>query len=85
MNLKEVGANVAFNFKTTSTTEVLAKEGPIDMQVLIAVERNNDIADEIYFSRYWDNVAGPTYVGCCEGVCALSGTSCPFHHPNHVF
>ncbi|KAF8811022.1 NAD(P)-binding protein [Phlegmacium glaucopus] len=29
--MKEIGADVAFNYKTTSTTEVLEKEGPIDV------------------------------------------------------
>jgi NADPH-dependent curcumin reductase CurA len=29
--LKKVGANVAFNYKTTETSEVLQKEGPIDV------------------------------------------------------
>lgn len=29
--LKEIGADVAFNYKTTKTADVLAKEGPIDM------------------------------------------------------
>lgn len=29
--MKEIGADVAFNYKTTSTIEVLAKEGPIDV------------------------------------------------------
>jgi hypothetical protein len=29
--MKEIGANVAFNYKTTDTNEVLKKEGPIDM------------------------------------------------------
>lgn len=28
--MKEIGADVAFNYKTTSTGEVLEKEGPID-------------------------------------------------------
>ncbi|KIK63107.1 hypothetical protein GYMLUDRAFT_41420 [Collybiopsis luxurians FD-317 M1] len=28
---KEIGADVAFNYKTTNTEEVLAKEGPIDI------------------------------------------------------
>ena len=31
--MKEIGADVAFNYKTTSTNEVLEKEGPIDMSV----------------------------------------------------
>jgi NADPH-dependent curcumin reductase CurA len=29
--MKEIGADVAFNYKTTSTAEVLKREGPIDM------------------------------------------------------
>jgi len=29
--MKDVGADVAFNYKTTDTAEVLAKEGPIDV------------------------------------------------------
>ena len=31
--LKEIGADVAFNYKTTSTSEILEKEGPIDVLV----------------------------------------------------
>ena len=31
--MKEVGADVAFNYKTTSTNEILEKEGPIDVSV----------------------------------------------------
>ena len=29
--IRSIGADVAFNYKTTSTAEVLAKEGPINM------------------------------------------------------
>ncbi|KAF9464080.1 hypothetical protein BDZ94DRAFT_1217248 [Collybia nuda] len=29
--MKDIGADVAFNYKTTSTEEILQKEGPIDM------------------------------------------------------
>lgn len=29
--MKEIGADVAFNYKTIETREVLAKEGPIHM------------------------------------------------------
>jgi len=29
--MKEIGADVTFNYKTTSTTEILEKEGPIDV------------------------------------------------------
>ena len=32
--MKEIGADVAFNYKTTSTSDILEKEGPIDMSVL---------------------------------------------------
>lgn len=31
--MKEVGADVVFNYKTTNTNEVLQKEGPLDMYV----------------------------------------------------
>ena len=31
--MKEVGADIAFNYKTTSTNEILEKEGPIDVLV----------------------------------------------------
>ena len=31
--MKEIGADVAFNYKTTSTNEILEKEGPIDVSV----------------------------------------------------
>ena len=29
--MKDIGADVAFNYKTTNTAKVLDKEGPIDM------------------------------------------------------
>jgi hypothetical protein len=29
--MKEIGTDVAFNYKTTDTRQVLQKEGPIDM------------------------------------------------------
>ena len=32
--VKSIGADVAFNYKTTNTRDVLAKEGPINMCVL---------------------------------------------------
>ena len=31
--MKEIGADVAFNYKTTSTNEILEKEDPIDVSV----------------------------------------------------
>ena len=31
--MKSIGADVAFNYKTTSTAEVLEKNGPIDVYV----------------------------------------------------
>jgi len=34
--MKEIGADIALNYKTTNTTEVLEKEGPIDMFVTLA-------------------------------------------------
>ena len=43
--IKDIGADVAFNYKTTSTTEVLEKEGPIDMFVMFANYENTLDAD----------------------------------------
>jgi NADPH-dependent curcumin reductase CurA len=31
--MKEIGVDVAFNYKTTSTNEILEKEGPVDVSV----------------------------------------------------
>jgi NADPH-dependent curcumin reductase CurA len=31
--MKEIGADVAFNYKTASTNEILQKEGPVDVSV----------------------------------------------------
>ena len=33
--MKEIGADIAFNYKTSDTREVLEKEGPIDMCVIV--------------------------------------------------
>lgn len=35
--MKELGADVAFNYKTTKTSEVLRKEGPIDVYVVFPI------------------------------------------------
>ena len=58
--MKEIGADVAFNYKTTSINEILEKEGPID----VSVHRFSfcqSLSDELFLmSRYWDNVGGET-------------------------
>ena len=45
--MKEVGADVAFNYKTTSTNEILEKEGPID--VLVHFFFSSAISGAIFF------------------------------------
>jgi NADPH-dependent curcumin reductase CurA len=57
--MKELGADVAFNYKTTDTAAVLAKQKPLDMRVFTVVDMN-EVFDEVNVFRYWDNVAGPT-------------------------
>ena len=37
--MKELGADVAFNYKTTKTSEVLQKEGPIDVYAVFPIWR----------------------------------------------
>ncbi|KAJ6535233.1 alcohol dehydrogenase [Mycena vulgaris] len=49
-----IGADVAFNYKTTDTREVLAREGPIDMYVFFLAAGRA----EFYDPSYWDNVGG---------------------------
>jgi NADPH-dependent curcumin reductase CurA len=39
--VKSLGADVVFNYKTTGTAEVLAKEAPIDVSVCFFQEKDN--------------------------------------------
>jgi len=57
--MKAIGADVSFNYKTTSTEEVLAKEGPIDVYVSCAQDRPLSHSERDR-CRYWDNVGGET-------------------------
>jgi NADPH-dependent curcumin reductase CurA len=61
--MKEIGADVAFNYKTTDVREVLAKEGPIDMCV--------DIFSEQFGSELMPKILGQRrrrYSRRCHGV-----------------
>ncbi|KAJ7482969.1 hypothetical protein B0H11DRAFT_1208640 [Mycena galericulata] len=49
--MKEIGADVAFNYKTTDTREVLEKEGPIDIYW--------DNVGGTTFTRYWGSDTSP--------------------------
>lgn len=62
--MKKVGANVAFNYKTTDTSEVLQKEGPIDMYALWL----SDDLILIPINSYWDNVGGDTLSAALEAA-----------------
>jgi NADPH-dependent curcumin reductase CurA len=64
--VKEVGADVAFNYKTTNVADVLAKEGPINMSVhfILFLQRRHLIPN-----RYWDNVGGETLDAALEAAC----------------
>ncbi len=55
--MKSIGADVAFNYKTTSTQEILEKEGPIDVYV-----NRGPLSSSLTVTmfRYWDNVGGET-------------------------
>ncbi|KAK7047625.1 hypothetical protein VNI00_006393 [Paramarasmius palmivorus] len=57
--IKDFGADVAFNYKTTKTRDVLAKEGPIDMyddsRTFFPIAINSLLR---LCSRYWDHVGG---------------------------
>jgi NADPH-dependent curcumin reductase CurA len=53
--MKEIGADVAFNYKTTNTNEVLAKEGPINLYVH---HYSAQMSSFTCHYSYWDNVGG---------------------------
>ncbi|KAG6885213.1 hypothetical protein C0993_004773 [Termitomyces sp. T159_Od127] len=56
--MEAIGADVAFNYKKTRPSDVLNKEGPIDVSVIMCVA----VVKSIYFGTdtYWDNVGGET-------------------------
>lgn len=56
--MKEIGADVAFNYKTASTAEVLEKEGPIDVYAYPTRSSQRPCLLIITYRRYWDNVGG---------------------------
>jgi hypothetical protein len=55
--MREIGADVAFNYKSTDTREVLAREGPIDVYVPPSGAFLWS-AHPCGAGRYWDNVGG---------------------------
>ena len=57
--MKSIGADVAFNYKTTSTEEVLNKHGPINVYVN-ALHKTLLVVLMAYLrlKRYWDHVGG---------------------------
>ena len=61
--MKSIGADVAFNYKTTKTAEVLKKEGPINMSVTRFSFRPDFDSRQI---RFWDNVGGETFEAAIE-------------------
>lgn len=54
--MKELGADVAFNYKTTDIDELLEKEGPIDMYVTSGFKRVRIFLTAYFFGSYWDHV-----------------------------
>ena len=95
--LKEVGADVAFNYKTTSTNDILKKEGKIDVWVHPHILFQSVTDKKLFLlSRYWDNVGGETLdaalVNASEGarfIVCVSESLIPvwLHHDiiNHFF
>ena len=69
--MKECGADVAFNYKITSTKEVLKEHGPINLYVRLC--RISVCLNLIWLLSYWDNVGGETLDNALEA-------SAPFAH-----
>ncbi|KAF8811023.1 NAD(P)-binding protein [Phlegmacium glaucopus] len=55
--MKEIGADVAFNYKTTSTTEVLEKEGPIDVYW-------DNVGGSTLEAALWNAATGARFIEC---------------------
>ncbi|KAJ3999475.1 hypothetical protein F5050DRAFT_1737935 [Lentinula boryana] len=75
---KEIGADVAFNYKTTNTTHVLAKEGPIDIYwdnvggpTLEAAIANTALQARIIICGYISQYNGEEDYGIKVCSCAL--------------
>lgn len=64
--LKELGVDVAFNYKTTDLRDVLKKEGPIDLYA--AFTMFSCFYRTELTPRYWDNVGGDTLDAALENA-----------------
>lgn len=62
--VKSIGADVVFNYKTTKTADVLAKEGPLNMCVSSRVASAATALTR--GCSYWDNVGGETLDAALE-------------------
>ncbi|KAG6906596.1 hypothetical protein DXG01_012999 [Tephrocybe rancida] len=54
--MKSIGADIAFNYKTTKTADVLSREGLVDVLVGLSIS----LIRKLTLTRYWDNVGGET-------------------------
>ena len=63
--MRECGADIAFNYKTTSTREVLEREGPINMYAPRCFLGHTILIETLYCS-YWDNVGGESLEAALE-------------------
>lgn len=77
--MKSIGADVAFNYKTTKTTEVLKREGPINMCVNFL---RAHFCLMIVITRFWDNVGGETFEAAIEY--AANGARFLVSHTMHM-
>lgn len=70
--MKSIGVDVAFNYKTTKTAEVLDKEGPINVCVTVWVHSRPLVpllarrSLILLLHRYWDNVGGESLEAAIE-------------------
>lgn len=62
--VRSLGADITFNYKTTSTKEVLAKEGPVNVYVTNAHGRLLNLKRSPF--SYWDNVGGESLEAALE-------------------
>ena len=66
--VKELGADVVFNYKTTGTKEILEKEGPIDVYVFILPPSSHPLT---HLQSHWTDLYSCWYLFSCRLLTAI--------------
>lgn len=81
--MKDCGADVAFNYKTTNTKEVLKEHGPINLWVWF-IDFVGPDSSLIVILSYWDHVGGEILDYALEAAAPSSHFVVRKLHPRFV-